>query len=70
MNTLYQNANGKEYKILAMVGDIGLLESEEEFVTPYILAVGFSPYVSSWGDGVYFRTIEEAKEEFNKRVNL
>lgn len=75
MNKLYKNANGKEYEILAMVGEIGLLKevvegSNQESPVPYILALGFSPYISSWGDGKYFKTLGEAKEEFKKKVRL
>lgn len=73
MNTFYKNANGKDYKIRAMGGEVGLLEVVEKegvkSVTPFVVAVAFNPYISSWGDGRYFRTFEEAKEDFNKYVN-
>lgn len=71
MSKNYQNANGNEYKIYAMVGDIGLLENlTKKGYTPYIVALRFSPYESSWGDGKYFKTLEEAKEYFKKSVNF
>lgn len=66
MNALYRNANGKQYRILRMVGDVALLESviDEDF-GQYIVAISFSPYIDSWGQGEYFKSLDKAREKFD-----
>lgn len=70
MNKLYRNANGKEYKILRMTGDVAILESviKEDF-GQYVVAISFNPYIGSWGQGKYYQTLEEARTKFDSITN-
>lgn len=66
----YHNDNGKDYIILAFDkdADIAIFLNPENNFTPYVGAkfVRFG----SWGSGHYFKTLQEACDWFNKKIEI
>ena len=64
---IYETESGK-FEVLDQLGDYVLLKNtNEKSFTPYIVAD--FPMKRSWAQGHYFRTYEDALDDFNERTS-
>lgn len=69
----FENYNGKVYKIIKRAGDYTLLEdisdyAYEPFVVAFLLELD-EENKGEWNQGRYFQSIEEASDEFERKIN-